>query len=275
MSIRRSLLLTTALTPALLLTGIAPSAAQSGLPAVAYPNAVIGGEGGTWFDQAFGLGEARFATPLSHSFGAQLDGIVGTVGGATYGQVSGHLFWRDPSAGLLGLYGAWVYQGGMSSGRVGPEAEVYLDNVTLSTVAGAAFGNGTTNAFAHGKVSLYLTPNHKLYGGYAYEGPGTGEGIVGLEAFFPGPHISGFVEGRFGSHETAAMAGLRFFSAGSGKDLKDRERQDIAPLWKHVAEQTVETTEAPTTPPRSTTTTTTTTPAPTTFPPTTPPTTLI
>ncbi len=263
MLIRRKLLLTTAITPVLMLANVAPSAAQSGLPAVAYPNAVLGAEGGTWFDQAFGLGEARFATPLSHSFGAQVDGIIGSIGGQTYGQVSGHLFWRDPSAGLFGLYGAWVYQGGMSSGRIGPEAELYLNNVTLSGVAGAAFGNGTTNAFAHGKVSLYLTPNHKLYGGYAYEGPGTGTGIVGFEAFFPSPHLSGFVEGRFGNHQTAAMAGLRFFSAASNKDMMDRERQDIAPLWKHVAEQEqMQTTEPPPTTQQTTTTTTTTTQPP-------------
>ena len=175
------------MTPVLVLASAVSSVAQSGMPAVAYPNAVLGVEAGSWFNQAFATGEARFAVPLSHSLGGQLDGIIGSIGGQTYAQVSGHLFWRDPSAALFGLYGAWVYQGGMSSGRIGPEAEIYLNNVTLSGVAGAAFGNGTTNFFAHGKASLYLTPNQQALWWLRLRGPGHRHRHRRLRGLLPGP----------------------------------------------------------------------------------------
>ena len=241
---RNRLLLTTAITPVLMLAGVAPSLAQQGMPAVAYPNVTLGGSAGSWFDEVFGVAEGRLTVPLDHAFGAQLDGVAGSIGGEAYGHIGGHAFWRAPTSGLFGLYGAWVHQGGMGSGRIGPEAELYFDKLTLSGVAGWTFGDGRDgDFFTHAKASLYLDPNHKFYAGYSYEGGSAG--VVGFEAFHPGPRISGFAEARIATDHYAAMGGLRFLSGAPGKSLMDREREDVVPLWMHVAEE--ETTPAPTT----------------------------
>src|SRR5579871_2550773 len=71
------------------------------LPAVSAENGKLGALGGA-IDGETILGlEGSFSVPLSHDWGAQLDGIAGTGGGSPFWGVGGHVFWRNPAEGLL------------------------------------------------------------------------------------------------------------------------------------------------------------------------------
>lgn len=144
----RSLLLSTALTPFLMFA----AAEQGNAQAVAYPNQTLSGLAGTALDSFFGAGTGRYAFPIGPATGGQLDGVAGTFNERFYGQLHGHMFWRDPSSGLIGIYGGWTRINDSDTGRIGGEGEVYLDNFTLSGVGGAVFGD-VDDAFGQAKLS--------------------------------------------------------------------------------------------------------------------------
>ena len=120
--------------------------------------------------------------PLGFRYGLQVDGMVGSGKGAAFYGVGGHLFWRDPAKGLLGLYGSYVSWdasgglpgsiGGADVGKVGVEGEAYFGRLSLEGLAAYQFG--TFTGFA-GKALLayYPTDDLRLDGGVRYlEGPG-------------------------------------------------------------------------------------------------------
>jgi hypothetical protein len=236
MKTRRTLLLaTTALTPLIMAAGGTAAHAQ----AVSGPNATIGGFGGAWdnsgVNSGLGAGELRLTMPLSPTWGAQVDGIAGAIGGYNWDQVSGHVFWRDPAIGLFGAYGSWNQLGSSSTFRVGPELELYSSNTTISGVAGWKSG-GSNNFFAQLKGSFYVTPNDKLFAGYVYDDGQYATG--GFEHQFASTGWSAFGEARVGEGSTAGWLGLRFYFGTPGappKTLIQREREDVAPLWLWVA----------------------------------------
>jgi len=241
-SSRRMLLASTALTPFMMLAGAHAASAQ----AVSAPNATFGGFGGQWNGYWLGAGELRLTAPLTPVWGAQFDGIAGTIGGQTWGEAAGHIFTRDPSIGLLGLYGAWTTLGGGSNFRIGPEAEVYGINTSVSAVAGFKTG-GTDSFFAQLRGSWYVDPNTKFYAGFVHDD--WSYGLAGFEHQFGTTGVSFFSEVRAGTSGTAGWAGLRFYLGPKGptKTLINRERQDVAPLWVWVADSSV--TNPSTTPP--------------------------
>jgi len=231
MKARRNLLLaTTALTPLMIVAGTAVASAQ----AVSGPNATFGGFGGQWSGLSLGAGELRLTAPLGSAWGVQADGIYGTIGGYTWGEAAGHLFTRDPSLGLAGIYGEWNQVGANTTFRVGPEVELYAANATFSGVAGWKSG-GTSSVFAQFKGSFYVTPNDKMFAGYVYD---DGQfATAGMEHQFAGTGVSAFGEARVGQNSSAAWAGLRIYFGTPGvpaKTLIDRDRQDVAPLWLWV-----------------------------------------
>ena len=61
-----------------------------------------------------GIGGATgtITVPIGHSFGVQADLGSGTFGNNTLGAAAGHLFWRDPDKGLIGVYGDGLLLGG-------------------------------------------------------------------------------------------------------------------------------------------------------------------
>lgn len=92
----------------------AASAASGSLPAVEGFNGKLSGFGGSSGGQAFYGGDGSLALPLGHVFGLQLDGVVADLdsdaaGSMTVFGAAGHLFWRDPSIGLVGLYGRYLH----------------------------------------------------------------------------------------------------------------------------------------------------------------------
>jgi hypothetical protein len=60
--------------------------------------------------------EGSVSIPLAGLYGLQLDGNLGSLGSNGYGAGAGHLFWRNPRQGLLGVYGSfteWNLNGGV------------------------------------------------------------------------------------------------------------------------------------------------------------------
>ena len=250
---RRYLLGSTALVT--VMTVVVADGAQA-QQAVAYPNGTFGGFAGSKDGSGFASALGSWTTPLGPMVGGQIDGYAGVLDGQFMGQVAGHLFWRKPDTALYGLYTAWTQQFGQSAFRIGPEAEIYAGQFTLSGVGGVKTGDGDTTGFFQGKISYYATPDTKFYGGGGYDD--TGFGMVGVEHMFASTGLAGFAEARFGE-TTSAWAGLRFYFGAPGKSLESRDREDVAPLWMHMVKEPptqAGTTVAPTTTPTPTTTNT-------------------
>lgn len=109
------------------------------LPAVSGLNGKIAILGGALDDDGFGALEGSFSAPLGMRFGFQGDAIVGISNGDFIGGGGAHLFWRDPTKGLLGVYGGYMHSEDVDSsvGRIGVEGEFYHQKLTLKTVFGA------------------------------------------------------------------------------------------------------------------------------------------
>ena len=111
MSLKNSLLTTTGL------SGVFGSAFLAVTPAVAVDfvapavdgvNWKVDGLGGSIANGGFGAGRGAVTVPLGGQFGFQLDGIAGGFDDRFFGGAAGHLFWRDPARGLIGLYGSYT-----------------------------------------------------------------------------------------------------------------------------------------------------------------------
>jgi hypothetical protein len=104
------------------------------MPAVDGINAKIDGYGGggNHSNGFYGSG-ASVSVPLAQQWGLQLDGDGGSEKGiGAYGGV-GHLFWRDPSIGLLGAYGSYSHTG-MGSTGLAPSARTPVDTVRRASI---------------------------------------------------------------------------------------------------------------------------------------------
>ncbi len=233
---KRSLMGTTALAALMAVGGVETAAAQ----AVAYPNATLGGFGGGWGNQLFSLSQGTVTLPLG-PFGVQATGMAGSLGSATYYQGAGQFFWRNPGIGLLGVNGSLtgIKLGGATqeTWRIGPEAELYLGNFTLSAVGGWKYVNNVgAGNFVQAKAQFYLTPINKIWGGYIFDGISYGN--VGFEHQVGNKGFSIFAEGRFSANTAGGWFGFRGYFGGGGtaKPLINRDRQDVAPIWIHLTE---------------------------------------
>jgi hypothetical protein len=113
-------------------------------PAVDAVNSKFDGFGGRLANRSIYGSRGAFTVPLGGQFGAQFDGAAGSFDHRFFGSGAGHLFWRDPARGLLGVYANhthWSYFGGLHVTQVGGETEIYLGRWTLQGVAGAEMGN--------------------------------------------------------------------------------------------------------------------------------------
>ena len=210
--------------------------AYGALPAVSQTNGKLSTFGGSQDGGIFGV-TGSLTAPLGHDFGVQFDGMVGSGKGAAFYGVGGHLFWRDPAKGLVGLYSSYVnwnlsggsagYIGGAEVGKIGAEGEAYLGRFSLEGLATYQFG--TFTGFA-GKalVAYYPTDNFRIDGGVRYlEGPGA-IGMIDAEwQPHPGTGLTVYGTGSFGSNGyTQALGGVRFYFGDTGKSLIRRHRED-------------------------------------------------
>ncbi len=264
MSVRSLLLATTAIvSTATVWTAPAAQAAdlvkalpvEQALPAVSAPNFKISGFAGTGdarddhvdYGKSLYGGQASFTAPLGRSWGAQVDGLVGSWGGDTFAGGAGHLFWRDPSRGMFGIdasalwfdRGPWFYLGkgsGLTMAQVGPEFEVYWKDWTFRGIAGWAGGDIPDSGFAKLDVVWYPVQDFMLSVGYRNT---FNQSALALGAEYLLPQSTGmgrvslFAEGRFGNESNrAAIAGLRVYF-GPSKTLIDKHRRDDPHDWSN------------------------------------------
>jgi hypothetical protein len=239
----------------------APLATQGNtLGAVDGVNAKIDGFGGSFASHEFWGSKGAIATPLGSNlspYGFQLDGAVGRFDHDTFGAVGGHLFWRDPSRGLLGLYGSytnWDRFGGIHVGQVAAEGALYWDRWSIEGIAGVEWGNSgsvtvgdpvngfTTTGFDiqtrfFDKINFgyYLQDNFKVFAGHRYLG-GKNAAAFGAEYAFPlqsnGLMASLFVEARAGEDDYHGIwGGLKLYIGQHNKTLIQRHRQDDPFEW--------------------------------------------
>lgn len=217
----------------MMLTGALAADVDPGcVPAVSAINGKIEGAGGLYEDEAGDgarfQGVASLSLPLGCLLGAQIDVGAGDLDGDGFFGVGGHLFMRDPSSYLLGIHGQYIDLSGEDIFRLGPEAEFYLDNVTLSAMAGLEDVESfdTDDVVAQIEAAYYINDNFKLYAGYRHFLP-IDAGAVGFEfqpEALPG---SVFVDAMVGSDDyVSVMGGLRFYFGAEDKSLKARHRED-------------------------------------------------
>ncbi len=212
--------------------------AYGDMPAVSQVNGKASVFGGGQDGGLYGV-TGSLTAPLGHDFGLQFDGMVGSGKGAAFYGVGGHVFWRDPAKGLLGLYSSYVSWdvingippddaiGGAKVGKVGVEGEAYLGRFSLEGLATYQFGDFT--GFA-GKAVLayYPTDDFRIDGGVRYlEGAGA-IGMVDAEwQPHPGKGLTVYASGSFGENNyVQALGGARFYFGDTGKTLIRRHRED-------------------------------------------------
>jgi hypothetical protein len=232
------------------------------MPAVDGINGKIDGYGG---GSSHGNGlygtSGSLSIPLVYQWGLQLDGGTGSNKGIGSEGGAGHLFWRDPSIGLLGVYGSYFHWNGFDVGvsriradggidflgtdhisvntaRVAAEGEYYVSKWNFSALAGVEMVDVNSNLLRFSvpdrffdaiQASYYLTDNFDLHIGQVYSLKtqfltlGTEYGL----ALGGGRMASLFADATFGEHgRNAVLGGVRIYFGEHDKSLIDRHRQD-------------------------------------------------
>ena len=242
---------------ALLVPLFAGGAVRAGEPAVSGPNGKMSVEGGSGADDGEGVATGSFALPIGHDFGMQADGSVGAYDDELLGGLALHLFARDPSRYLFGVYGSYHTWDRINIWRAALEGELYIGPVTLEGIAGyesldvpnfidgQALSLDDNHLFGQADAGYYFTDDFKVYAGYRYinersfAAAGTEYLIRGLEV-----PVALFARGDFGDELVQNVTGgLRIYlSDDPGKSLIDRHREDdpkdYAPTFPTLAPQT-------------------------------------
>jgi hypothetical protein len=215
------------------------------MPAVSAVNGKLGIFGGSLSDEGVAGLSGALALPVGHSLGLQLDGMAGSIDDDPFYGIGAHLFWRDPSRGLIGLYASFVswdasgtvesdeLEGGFAEvtgadvGKVGLEAEAYLGRVSLEGLAAYQFG--TEHGFA-GKATFAYYPADDLRFDISIkhlEGQGV-SGSAGAEWALPSHDgFSLFADASVDEEsDWRALAGAKFHFGSPGKNLIQRHRED-------------------------------------------------
>ena len=197
--------------------------------------------------------------PLGHRFGVQIDAMAGSLQGDFVGGLGAHLFWRDPSRGMIGLYAShtrWDVFTGLNANHIGAEGELYMGRFTLSALVGVEDGNAAasvvgpllisynvnTRFFDTINLHYYLQDNWKLTLGHRYLG-GLHAAAFGMEfAFEAGQKqmMSAFFEARVGENDFRGIyGGLKMYFGERSKPLIKRHRQDDPEIWLPTTQATM------------------------------------
>ena len=137
MCLFRSVCITLVMCAVLLLQTLAPERASASdaltAPAVSALNGKFSIQGGLFSDEPTALGLGSLSIPLTHSFGIQLDGALGSLDGDTLRGAGVHLFHRDPAKFLLGAYGSYHSWRSVDIWRAALEAEAQKINAFQRT----------------------------------------------------------------------------------------------------------------------------------------------
>ena len=155
---------------------------ETGLPAVSDVNFKVDLNAGSLDNAGILAGDASVAIPLSHSFGAQLDTRASLTANTVFGGGAVQWFWRDPSRGLIGVYGSYAvdqdfttaFPGGaarmLTVARAGVEGQLYIDRVSLEGVAGWEHSMIGGRGFDIVDIAVYPTDDLRLSIGQRYTG---------------------------------------------------------------------------------------------------------
>ena len=141
-----------------------------------------------------------------------------------------HAFTRDPNSYLFGIYGGYVDAGPVNVWHVGPEAELYLDNISIEAVGGYMdISDGVGSEFyVLGRLALYATDNLRLSVGASTVADFESANL-GLEWFMgdTGLPAALTLEGRLGEDGFGSvLAGVSVYFGGEEKSLIRRHRED-------------------------------------------------
>ena len=232
------------------LLAASPAFAQQPVPAVDGPSGkLMFIHGGTGGDKWTGL-EGAVTVPLGDRFGLQLDGAAGAVDGspgksAFYGT-GAHLFWRDPSTGMVGIEAGFARldtMGGLNTYSLGIEAERYWNSATLGGLIGLTDASGAASSAVLGNIRHDLSPHVVAAGNLTWypddnlaltiSGAVSGSRVaagIGVE-WAPASTSSAqpSIFARAVLHEggeVSALAGLSIYFGGQPKPLIRRHRED-------------------------------------------------
>ena len=127
--------------------------------------------GGSIANRSLAGNQGALSFPLGGPLGVQIDGAFGSLQNRGFGNVAGHLFWRNPGQGLIGIYTShtlWDQFGGAYVGQVAGEGEFYSGRWTLQGIAGVEFGNSASSAFS--STSIVAPGPTFLFGGTGIPG---------------------------------------------------------------------------------------------------------
>jgi hypothetical protein len=212
------------------LFGFGASTAVAKDPAVSQTNLKVTGTGGQTQDEGAWFVNGILTAPLGNSWGFQLEGAGAgvddqqTLGGAA------HIFTRDPESYLLGLFAAYASESefDIDATRVGAEAEIYLDQVSILVAAGYQFSDDIEEtAFGDIELRWYVTDNFALSGGGSFDDVNS---IARLSAEWqPGfsalPGLAFRVDGAVGDDDYDSIMGGITYYFGANASLKDRHRR--------------------------------------------------
>lgn len=180
--------------------------------------------------------------PIGDNFGVQVDGLLASSDATLESSTRGaaiHSFWRDPTVGLLGVYGDFmeIDQSTYVSAYSGAlEAAIYWDRFTIEGIAGLKETNFTdANFFSAVRGGFYLDDNALLSFGHTYDD------IVGNSLFLQGEWATyqskGFSQSLFASSSVnedsdfEISMGVTLYFGNSDKSLKRRHREDDPNIW--------------------------------------------
>lgn len=179
--------------------------------------------------------QGAVSMPLGQSFGLQIDaGALNADldrGDVDAQGIGGHLFWRDPSIGLIGGYAHHVsYDGDVDTTRYGMEVEAYRGQFTFEGFVGVDHLDtplGDDDFFGgEATIAWYATDNFRVSAGLHHSFDQTA-GVIGFEAMQENDRYSPavFANASFGEDDTVLSAGLRVYF-GQSKSLKAKHRED-------------------------------------------------
>src|ERR1700722_3686493 len=226
-------------------SSVPPYPYDPSLPAVSKLNARLEGAFGEFDDKNMAAFQGSLATPLGHSYGAQIDVPAGGWDGRSLVGAAGHLFWRDPAFALIGLYGIGYHSDatrelvfdpntgattnitGFDLGRIGLEAHLYRGPFTVQARAGWEVSTTTSRFFDEVDLVYYAFPELRLAAGHRYVG---GLNAAAFSAEYQALRGVGvFAEGLVGEQSfQAVIGGVRIYF-DTDKSLIRRDREDILP----------------------------------------------
>ena len=182
------------------------------------------GEGGWFFGGAL-------TAPIGERWGFQGEAAAtGNDLDTVYG-VGGHVFTRDPSSYLLGIFAAYAAEDALDldATRIGAEAELYLNQLSILAKAGYQFSNAAALEGAFGDIELrwYISDDFALSAGGAFADESR-TGRVGAEwrpGFSALPGLAFRVDGSFGDNDVETYLGGLTYYFGADASLKDRHRK--------------------------------------------------